>query len=29
VGKVFVQYLSALKQDRIKARMKKRKVRAA
>jgi peptide deformylase len=29
VGKVFVQYLSPLKQDRIKARMKKRKVRAA
>jgi len=29
VGKVFVQYLSTLKQVRIKARMKKRKVRAA
>jgi len=29
LGKVFVDYLSPLKQDRIKTRMKKRKVRAA
>lgn len=29
VGKVFVEYLSPLKQDRIKARLKKRKVKAA
>lgn len=29
VGKVFVEYLSSLKQDRIKTRLKKRKIKAA
>jgi peptide deformylase len=29
LGKVFVEYLSPLKQDRIKTKMKKRKVKAA
>ena len=29
LGKVFVEYLSPLKQDRIKTRLKKRKVKAA
>jgi peptide deformylase len=29
LGKVFVEYLSPLKQDRIRAKMKKRRTRAA